>query len=235
MNTKQIGNENPGREGKNPDSMIEELKTMIQKSAEEILKYSPNIIYEIDIYDQDDEYFSETTETARQLIEKHSIKLYRDECDSPVEVHSVLKSMSTDEFVSALTDYAEAMSDWSQTTKDLFYDEIRRNTHGNIEDISKAKYIVKVYHADPCWCMGQLYAVICCESNEQAEKVANHVWRNWGDYGVPGGNIGTKIVEVDSETEERVIYEYAEDIIRYITNYHTYHDLTVYNASDIID
>jgi hypothetical protein len=227
--------ERRGKEAEeNPASNVGELREIIKSSAGKIKDYNPDNISKLR---EDDKDYETATEIAKKLIEEWDIPLYYSYLgDFPQSVLDLLKSRSEEEFLQKLEEYANDMAEWAENEEETFYDiDVKRSIRGSIRDIDNAEYIVKVYHTDPCWGMGQLWTVICCSSEEEAREVANIVWRKWGDFGVPGGNIGTKIEKVTSETSEKILEEYGEDMIRYSKYYHPIGDLEIIHASEVLD
>jgi len=218
----------------------EKMREKIKEIREEIEKYAE----EISMYNRDnisllrEEDFESATEIAKKLIEECSINLYYSYLARyPDSVFDLLASESEEEFLKNFEEYRSDMEEWAEIEEKSFYDvEVHDNIDGSIDDIDAANYIVKVYYVHSAHAHGQLCTVICCDSKEEAEKVASIVWNEWGDYGIVGANIGTSIKQVNSETSKEILEEYCDDILRfYKNNCYDIEHLRIIHASEVLN
>jgi len=214
--------------GKGREAEISELKEIIEESAEKIKRYNKENISLLSEEEIKEEIKNATSEAIR-LTKEYDINLYFSPfCDIPEYILNMLSSKNEEEFIRNLEVYASEIEEWAEIEEDSFYDnDVARYIQGNINDIKKSEYIVKVYQIDPCWADCQLHTVILCEDKKEAEQVEKIVRR--------GANVNTKIEEVTQRTAEDILKEYADDLIRYSNQYHAIQDLEIYTYEDIMN
>jgi hypothetical protein len=184
---------------------------------------------------------------ALNFLTQHEIKLYYNrysvsEDDTLIEdIKEILSSNNEKEILDALQIYADDLTDWAEEEDENFKLQLlEENIISGTEDIeldfSDAKYIVKVVHVEPVWNLSILSDIIKCKSEEEAKKVRNYVWNNWGDFGVPGGNLSISIEKVENpeQLKEEILNEYRDDVIIHYNKYHSPSDLYIWNAEDVL-
>jgi hypothetical protein len=221
-----------GETRESTEQQIEELRNEIEDYSNSIYEVNSDNICEVDIEDYD------ASDFAKEMIEKHNITLYDDLVHSlDKEIKNILKSENINDFIKALEDYVSAIAEWAEGEEEQEEKYIKEEMVEGELDFSECDFIVKVYRTYPTWADGQLEAVIKCNTEEAAEKVSDIIWEEWGDFGVPGGNISTKIEKVEDagKIEKEVLEEFEEDDIRLSRKGHATEKLKILWAKDVLE
>jgi len=225
---------------------IEKIKEKIEKFAGQIYDVNSDNIESLSdfSYETDKTYFEKMKEVMKEenrkisdlaveLVEKFDINVYGafyyvGFVDKEMKI---FESKTVEEFIENLEEYQKDLESWADDEIDCF-DEAANITD---IDLSDAEYIVKVYRIAPCWADGYLEAIIRCENEKQAEKVSEKVEEGWGDFGISGANVNTKIVKVDENTEREIKEEMRDDMTRLAKNNHLIDVCEVLDSDDVID
>jgi len=224
--------ESKDEENKELAEKIEELRDQIEDYSYSIYEVNSDNVLEVD----PDDY--PASEFALNMIQKYNITLYNDLIHSLDEkIENILKSENMHDFIKALKEYVSEIAEWAEAEEEEEKEFIKEEMIEGKPDFSDAKYIVKVWRRFPVWGDGQLEAVIKCKSGREAEKVADYVWENWGDFGVPGGNMDVKVYRVkDAEGAKKdILEEYEEDTIRLSNENHEPKRLKIMTAKEVFE
>jgi hypothetical protein len=222
----------PSEESKELAEKIEELRDEIEDYSSSIYEVNSDNVLEVD----PDDY--PASEFALNMIQKYNITLYNDLVHSlDKEIENILKSENIHDFIKALDDYVSAIAEWAEGEEEQEEKYLKEEMIEGKPDFSDANYIVKVWRRYPAWAEGQLEAVIKCKNRKEAEKVADYVWQHWGDFGIPGGNIGTKVYKVEDagEIAKDILEELEEDTIRLSRKGHAPEKLKIMTAKEVFE